>query len=114
MLGGRNELTALSRIVAQPVQQLGETPLGRIHTAARAYRRQVHRMCDLGDPRCFRRRAMIAPEVVVIERNEILAEWNDSRPGRVERQRLDIGADNIRARQRATHRIDQRRHMRLV
>ena len=41
-----------------------------------------------GDQRRFTRRAMIAPEVVVVERNQPLADRNHARSGGVERDRL--------------------------
>jgi hypothetical protein len=54
---------------------------------------------------------MIAPEVVVVERREILADGNHGRAGRVECQRLDLAARDTRVRQRQAHGFHQRLHV---
>ena len=114
MFDGGNHLIALTGVVPQPVQQLRESPFRRIDPTAGPDRRQLHLVCNFGDPRRFSCRAVIAPEVVVAERLAAGAEWNDRGAGGVECQRLDLGARDIRIRQSELHGVDQRGHVRVV
>ena len=68
VLEGARQLTALLRIVAQPVQQLGESPLVGIHPAAPFDRFQVLGVGELGNLLRLALGAMVAPQIVVIER----------------------------------------------
>ncbi len=74
VLERRHEPVALVRVVAQPVQQLRESPLRRVHAAApvdgleSASRARRAVMSAASSPG-----AVVAPEVVVVERHETLA-----------------------------------------
>jgi hypothetical protein len=68
MLEGRYELRTLRRIVAKLMQKFGEAPLRGINAAAPLDRFEAVAMSGLRDFRSFSLSAMVAPEVVVIER----------------------------------------------
>ncbi len=84
-----DDAVALVGVVAQPVQQLRESPLRRVGVAAPVDRLEaglVRLARDLGG---FAPAAVVAPEVVVVERHEALADRHDARPGGVDGQRRD-------------------------
>jgi len=89
MLGGSDERVALGGVVAQPVQELGKAPFGRVDAAAPGERFEVSGAAVGGDFGGFAFSAMVAPEIVVVERDETRAERNDGGAGGVERERLD-------------------------
>ena len=80
---------ALVGIVAQPVQQLGEAPLGRVDAAAPVDRFEVLAARAAAVISCgFVLGAMVAPEVVVVERLQVCVHRDDARAGGVERDAL--------------------------
>ena len=102
---------ALVRISAQPVQQLREPPLGRVHAPAPCERFQILRAAGSGDLGGFALGAMVAPQIVIVQRPKALAHRNDARSGSVERQRRELPAVHARRLQRLAHRGDQRVHV---
>ena len=76
MFQSRRELRALVRIMPQPVQQFGESPLRGVNAAAPLDGVQLFLACQLRDLSRFLLGAMIAPEIVVIQRNQTLADRN--------------------------------------
>jgi len=67
VLKGRREAAALPGIVAQPVQELGKAPLGRVDAAAPVDGFEAPFTGRGGDLAGFLPRAMIAPEIVVVD-----------------------------------------------
>ena len=90
VLEGGDEFGALVGIVPQPVQQLGESPLRRIDSAAPVDRFQPFAMRGFGDLRGFAFGAVIAPQIVFAERLQVLADGNHGRAGGIERDGLDL------------------------
>ena len=84
MFEGGDEARSFFRIVAQPVEELCEAPFGGIDTAAPIDRRDMHFARDSGNLRGFFPRAMVAPEIVVVERHQIFADGDYARAGGVE------------------------------
>jgi hypothetical protein len=111
VLERRDEFGAACRIVPQPVEQLGEAPLGRIHAAAVRDRRQSLPTRNLGDERRFVLRTVIGPEVVIAQRLEILPDGNDRRAGRVDGDRQHVIAVDAAVREREPHRDNERFHV---
>ena len=87
MLEGGDELVALLGIVPQPVQQLRKAPLGGIDAAAPVDGFESVLVRLRGDLRRFAPGAMIAPEIVIVERRHAVADRNDARTGSIERNR---------------------------
>ncbi len=83
---------ALVGIVAQPVEQLGESPLVRVDAAAPLDAFEAELMSLAGDLFGFSEGAVVAPEVVVVERLKVLADGNDAGAGGVEGDGGNIGA----------------------
>ena len=103
---------ALLRIVPQPVQQLGEAPLVRIDAAAPVDRLQVFGACASAVIcRASSMRAMIAPQVVVVERLHRRVDRNHAGAGRVERDGGDVLSVDVVLLQHLTHRAHQRLHL---
>ena len=90
VLEGGNEFRSLAGIVAQPVQQLGKSPLRRIHAAAPLDRFQPFAVSGFGDLRRLALGAMVAPQVVLAERLHVFADRNHRRAGGIERNGLDL------------------------
>ena len=89
VLESARKFLALLRIVPQPVQQLRESPLGRVHASAPLDGLQflaVREFCNLGG---FLFCAVIAPQVVVVKRRKICSNWNHAGARGVESNRLD-------------------------
>ena len=79
------EARALVGIVAQPVEQLGEAPLAGVDAAAPVDGFEVFGEGELGDAAGLFVGAVIAPEVVVVERLEVGVDGDDAGAGGVER-----------------------------
>src|SRR6266545_3151719 len=90
MLERGGHLPALFGIVAQPVEQLGESPLGGVDAAAPAQRFELLRTARVGDLTRFALGAMVAPEVIVVQRLEPFVHGDDARAGGVERDSPDV------------------------
>src|SRR5580658_2198008 len=71
--------------MAKPVQQLGEAPLGRVNAAAPFDAFEAHYVRRRGNLLGFGRGAMVAPEVVLTEWFQSLANGNHAGAGGVER-----------------------------
>ena len=63
--------------MAKPMEELREAPLGRINATAPIDRGELLAVRDRGDFRGFGFGAVIAPQIIVIERLEIFADGND-------------------------------------
>ncbi len=105
------ETVSLVGIVPQPVQELGEAPLGRVDAAAPVDRCQAARVgcgCDLGGlfP-C----AVVAPEVVIVDGLEVLVDRNDAGAGGVEGDRFDGRAVDFCVRDGAMRCFGERGHV---
>ncbi len=111
MLQRRRHAPALIGIISQPVQQLRESPLGRICAPAPPDRFQPAAPRRLRDERRFFPRPVIAPQVIIVQRLQSLAHRNHARPGGVNRDRLYRIAPRARRRKRFAHRLHQRAHM---
>src|SRR5262249_13636075 len=92
MLEGRGKVGALFRVVSQPVQQLGEAPFRRIDAATPVNCGKPFAMGGFGDFRGFGFGAMIAPEIVVVERPQTFVDGYDRGASGVESQSLDGGS----------------------
>src|SRR5438105_15855204 len=90
MLERGDQPVALVGIVSKPMQKLRESPFRRVGAPAPLDCRESLLVCDLGDARGLGLRAMVAPEVVVVERDKSLAGRDHARAGRVEGERLDV------------------------
>ena len=83
------EAGAFFGVVAEPVEQLGPSPLRRVDATAPIDGWELLRArsgCDFGS---FAPGAMVAPEVVVVNGLELRVYRDDARAGGVERQRFD-------------------------
>jgi hypothetical protein len=83
------------------VKQFRETPFGRINAAAPFDGRKFFAMRDGGDFGGFGLGAMVAPQIIVIERLHIFVDGNDRRPSGVERYGFNFSAGNTGFLQRA-------------
>ena len=88
--GGKSD--AFIGIVAQPVEQLGEAPLGRVDAAAPVDGLQPALAGQRGDRGSLLPGAVIAPEVVVVERLEAFVDRDHARPGGIEGDGIDRAA----------------------
>src|SRR6266849_1861664 len=84
MLKGGSETLALGWIIAQPVEQLGKAPLGGIRSATPIDRLKVLAAGGFGDQRGFAPRAMVAPQIIFIERLKVCVCGNDAGAGGVD------------------------------
>ena len=78
MLESRRKLTALLRIVTQPVQQLGESPFVRVHAAAPLDRLEVLLVRERRDLLSLGFSPMIAPQVVLVQRLHAIVHRDDA------------------------------------
>ncbi len=83
------ELRALVWVMPQPMQQLGETPLVGVHAAAPFDGLDVLLMRELCDLLRFRFGAMVAPQVILVERPHARVDRNHAGAGRIERNGLN-------------------------
>ena len=109
-----HERSAFGRMVTHPVEELGETPLRRIHTAAGLDRGQLLLVRHAGNEGRLVLRPVVAPEVVIIERHESLPDRDHGRARGVEREGLNGRARYLCLRQCAGRRRGERRHVRGV
>src|ERR1700744_2492341 len=114
MLEGGGKAVALFRIVSKPVEELGEAPLVRVNTTAPLDGFDVFFVCEFGDLLRFFLGAVIAPEVVVVERFEVFANRNDAGAGGIERNRFDLRAVDTGFGDGFACRFDERVHLVLV
>ena len=114
MLEGGDELVALIRIVAQPVQKLGKTPFGGVGSAAPLNGQQTGLMRFVCNFSCFTPGTVVTPEIVIIQRLQILADRNDAGPGGIQRQGLNGRTRNTSRLNCALNRKRQCRHVVFV
>ncbi len=96
MLQRRGKALALFRIVAQPVKQLGEAPLGGVNATAPVDGGEALGVRRGGNFGSFFPRAVVAPEIVIVDGVELGINWNHARAGGVERHGFDGVAVNAR------------------
>ena len=111
VLKGGGEVVSLVRVVAQPVQQLGEAPLMRIDAAAPCDGLEVLLVRERGDFRGFVLCAVIAPEIVVIERLHRGVDEDDARSGGVESDGFDAVAVDTGLRESVACGAGERGHL---
>ena len=111
VLEGAREFAALNRIVAQPMQQLRESPLRGIHAAAPANRFQSLAVGQFRDFRSLGLRAVVAPQIIVVERRHLRIHRHDRRSRRVQRDRFHVFAPYSRFLQSLTRSRSQRAHV---
>ena len=109
-----HERSAFGRMVTHPVEELGETPLRRIHTAAGLDRGQLLFVRHAGNEGRLVLRPVVAPEVVIIERHESLPNRDHGRARGVEGEGPDRRAGHLCLRERRGHRRGERDHVRCV
>ena len=61
--------------MAKPMQELGKSPLRGVHASAPFDGWKFFLVRERGNLRSFILGAMIAPQVILIERNEVFANW---------------------------------------
>src|SRR4051794_9098227 len=77
VLEGGGEMIALVGIVAKPVEEFGEAPLGGVNAAAPVDGFEFLAMSGVGDFGSFALGTVIAPEVIVVERIHGGVDGND-------------------------------------
>src|SRR5690348_2855176 len=92
MLEGAGEFLALGGIVAEPVEEFGEAPLGGIDAAAPVDRGKMLAVSEFGDFGGFGFGAMVAPEVILAEGRHVGGDGDDGGARRVERDGGDGAA----------------------
>ncbi len=107
----RHKPASLFGIMPQPVQQFRKSPLMRIHSAAPLNRFQTRRMRLRRNLLGFGMRAMITPQVVVIEGLKPFAHRHHARPCRIQRNCCYRVAIHARRPQHLLRRRRQRRHL---
>ena len=93
---GGDEAVALVGVVAEPVEELGESPLVGVDAAAPLDGFEMFAVGEFGDLLRFFLGAVVAPEVVVVERLEIFADGDDAGAGGVERHGFDLACRRCR------------------
>ena len=111
MFKRRHQPRAFLRVVPQPVQQLCKSPLVRVDASAPLDALEPQLVCLARDLLGLGKRAMIAPQVVFIERLEALTHGNYARSRRIERDRSHLRAIDARRLQRIFRRRGQRSHL---
>ena len=86
------EFCALLGIMAQPVEELGEAPLVRVDASAPLDGFEIFRVGERCDLLRFFFCAVIAPEVVVVERFEVGVDGNYARSGSVKSDSFNLRA----------------------
>ena len=79
-----HEAVAFFWIVAKPMQKLGEAPLVGVDAAAPFNAFEAEGMRLGGDLFRFSKCAMIAPQVILVERLEVFTDGNHAGAGRIE------------------------------
>src|ERR1039458_4373900 len=103
MFQGGAELAALGGVVAEPMEELREAPLGGIYPAAPFDGREARAMGGLRDERGFAPRAMVAPEIIIVNRLEVAVDGNDARPCGIDGDGLDGFTRDLGGGQRIGH-----------
>ena len=107
----RNKLASLAGIVPQPVQQLREAPFRRIHAAAPFDGFEFFAVRCFRNFRSFLFGAMVAPQIVVVERLEILPNGNHRRARGIQRNGENLLARDSGFLQNFTRGRSQRPHV---
>ena len=79
-------------MVAEPVQQLGKSPLRRVDATAPLDGFQTLAPSRFGDLGGFPLRSVVTPQVILTQRLEIFAHRNHRGTGGIERDRLYLAA----------------------
>src|ERR1035438_1279709 len=111
MFEGCDHVGTLVRIVAQPMEQLGKSPLMGINAATPVDRFESGGMgfgCNLLS---FSKRAMIAPEIVFVQRFKALTHRNDTGAGGIKRNSSNRAALDASALQSFSRCRDQCGHL---
>ena len=87
---GGGEAGALFGVVAEPVEELGEAPFGGVDAAAPVDGFERGGAGGGGDLGGFLPGAVVAPEVVVVQRSEAVVDGDDGGAGGVEGEGFDI------------------------
>ena len=89
---GGDEFGAVVGVVAQPVEELGPSPLGAVDAAAPVDSLEVGGVGGAGDFGGLTGGAVVAPEVVFAEGDEAFADGDDAGAGGIERDGFDLVA----------------------
>ena len=111
---GGDEARALPGIVPQPMQQLREAPLRGVDATAPVDGFELLLVRGGGNLLCLAPRAVIAPEIVVIQRLEPVADRDDAGTGGIDGERTDLISANTTVAKRALHRLLERIHLRAM
>src|SRR5262249_46660605 len=111
MLERGGHAMALAGVVAQPVEQLGKPPLGRVNAATPADGFQAGGARGGSDFAGLLPRPVVAPEIVIVDGLQIFVHRNYRGPRGIERDRFDGLAIDPRGGDGAAHRLYQRLHV---
>ena len=111
MLEGGGEFVALIGVVAQPMEQLGKAPLVRINAAAPVDGFQLFAVRERGNLLRLGEGAVIAPEIVFIQRLHLRVNRNDAGAGGVESDSRNLIAGDARFLDGRTRGLGQRAHL---
>ena len=106
-----DEPAALVGVMAQPMQQFGETPFRRVGAPAPLDRLEIFIACLARDLLRLRFGAVVTPKIIVVERLEARTDGNDARTRRVDGERHDILAGDGGVGERTADRTRQGGHM---
>ena len=111
MLEGGGELVTFGGIVAEPVEELGEAPLVGVDAAAPLDGFEVASVGEGGDLLGLAEGAVIAPEVVVVERLHVGVDGDDAGAGGVEGDGFDLVAGDAGLGEDVAHGGDEGGHL---
>ncbi len=114
VLQGGDEARTLCGIVPQPMQQLREAPLRRVDASAPVDGFELLLVRGGGNLLCLAPRAVIAPEIVVIQRLEPVADRDDAGTGGVDSECADLIAADAAGAKRTLHGLHERVHLRTM
>ena len=111
MFQGCLEGRAFFRVVAQPVQQLGESPLVRVDAAAPFDPFEAKSVRLLRNLLRLGKGAMVAPQVILVQRFQALAHRNHAGAGSVQRNGRNVIPINAGSLERIAGGAGERRHL---
>src|SRR5205807_1935028 len=95
----------------EPVKQLRKAPFGGVRSTTPVDVFQTRGVRGISQFGGFAPRAVVAPEVVIVERLKSCAYRDDAGTGRIERNGFDIGSPDTRGRDRLLRRFNQGLHL---